>query len=144
MTTKLCTKCDTTKSVEEFSKNKARKDGLASMCKECWKAYYKSYYKGSKEQGRLKIQRENKRRILQQIVQETKDVPCADCGVSYPHYVMDMDHRERESKSFNIADGVRANVTTEAMRLELAKCDVVCSNCHRIRTYEGKHHTRVR
>lgn len=144
MTTKLCTKCNTTKSVEEFSKNKARKDGLASMCKHCWKEYYKDYYQGSKEQGRLKVQRETKREALQRVVQERKNSPCADCGKTYPHYVMDMDHREREKKSFNIADGIRTLVAMDKMLLELNKCDVVCSNCHRIRTYEGRHHTRVR
>jgi hypothetical protein len=72
------------------------------------------------------------------VIREAKSVPCADCGHSYPHYVMDFDHREGEIKLFNIASRVRGNVTAprlEAIRQEIAKCDVVCANCHRERTH---------
>lgn len=70
---------------------------------------------------------------LREEVQEAKSVPCTDCGISYPYYVMDFDH-VRGSKVGNIgrmvADGQRTKVF-----LEIEKCDVVCANCHRERTY---------
>jgi len=62
----------------------------------------------------------------------SKDVPCADCGNRYPSYVMDFDHLG--DKKFNIS-----NMTARGMaqlQAEIAKCEVVCSNCHRIRTHE--------
>lgn len=60
-----------------------------------------------------------------------KAKPCADCGVSYPYYVMDFDHRE--DKAFNIGAGRGRSLSS--LEAEVAKCDVVCSNCHRERTH---------
>lgn len=62
-----------------------------------------------------------------------KDVPCADCGARYPHYVMEFDHREGEVKVRCVA-----NLRAKKLREELAKCDVVCANCHRVRTWTRK------
>lgn len=43
--TKQCSKCKRILPVSEFCKNKARKDGLADMCKDCIKEYRKEYRK---------------------------------------------------------------------------------------------------
>jgi uncharacterized OB-fold protein len=59
-----------------------------------------------------------------------KSVPCMDCGRSFPPYVMDFDH-VRGRKSYEISR-VRSMAKVLA---EVGKCDVVCSNCHRIRTH---------
>lgn len=64
-------------------------------------------------------------------VRELKGAPCADCGQTFPWYVMDFDH-VRGEKSFAISEGV---VSLKKLEAEAAKCDVVCANCHRIRTY---------
>lgn len=65
---------------------------------------------------------------------EAKNHPCQDCGQSFPHYVMEFDHvPERGPKQFNIS---RGNTGSSAWLTELAKCDLVCANCHRARTYE--------
>ncbi len=79
---------------------------------------------------------ENQRRFNfnRAIIEEAKDTPCMDCGVSYPKCVMDLDHRPGEIKSFSISKGLRKS--TGVLRAEIAKCDAVCSNCHRIRTHE--------
>lgn len=42
-TTKLCKCCNTTKEINQFNKNKSKKDGLSSECKECIKIYKKEY-----------------------------------------------------------------------------------------------------
>lgn len=60
-----------------------------------------------------------------------KDVPCADCGGKFPPVCMDFDH-VRGTKKFNMAKAVHRSL--KAIDEEIAKCDVVCSNCHRIRT----------
>jgi hypothetical protein len=56
--------------------------------------------------------------------------------VRYAHYVMDFDHREGTVKRGNlshlVADGYLCGPSLDA---EVAKCDVVCANCHRERTY---------
>ena len=61
-----------------------------------------------------------------------KDVPCMDCGRKYPPECMDFDH-VRGEKKFDI--GTRAGSgKKEHILEEIAKCDLVCANCHRTRT----------
>lgn len=67
------------------------------------------------------------------IVEQAKAVPCADCGGTFPACSMDFDHRPGEGKTFNIGVSART-VSEEQLRAEIAKCDVVCANCHRVRT----------
>jgi hypothetical protein len=64
-------------------------------------------------------------------VRKLKDVPCADCGGRFPPECMDFDHTEN-NKSFNIAPN--RNVSWDRVLTEIAKCDIICANCHRIRT----------
>lgn len=61
-----------------------------------------------------------------------KDKPCIDCGIKYPCYVMDFDHIG--TKTFNINNGKYAGI--KRIKEELKHCEVVCSNCHRERTYK--------
>lgn len=69
-----------------------------------------------------------------ELIREHKSKPCADCGVLYPYYVMDFDHRDGKDKVINLAHASR--MTRPKILEEIAKCDVVCSNCHRERTYQ--------
>lgn len=70
------------------------------------------------------------------------NVPCADCGVPYRYWVMQLDHvPERGAKSFTVSltytsgRDRRVVVSREALLAEIAKCDVVCANCHAERTH---------
>lgn len=66
-------------------------------------------------------------------VRALMDVPCADCGNKFHPVSMDFDH-VRGVKLFNI--GKRAGSHALPLLLEeIAKCDIVCSNCHRYREY---------
>ena len=63
------------------------------------------------------------------LLNELKDAPCVDCGVRYPHYVMDFDHVRGEK-----VDSC-ARIALSKLEEEAAKCDLVCANCHRERTH---------
>lgn len=63
--------------------------------------------------------------------------PCADCGEFYPPYVLDLDHRDSKNKILNIAQLVTCGGMAR-LKVEIEKCDIVCSNCHRERTHQGK------
>ncbi len=67
-------------------------------------------------------------------VRRLKEVPCTDCGVEYPHYVMDFDH-VRGEKIGNI-NVLRTRRSIESLMDEIDKCEIVCANCHRVRTFE--------
>ena len=58
---------------------------------------------------------------------------CADCGVSYPPYVLDFDHLK--DKSFGISRALQLGLELDKIKQEVKKCEIVCANCHRIRTY---------
>lgn len=65
-------------------------------------------------------------------IREQKEKPCADCGVQYPYYVMEYDHLG--DKLFNIS--LMPAQSWKQIYAEIAKCDVVCANCHKARTYK--------
>lgn len=58
-----------------------------------------------------------------------------DCKVSYPFYVMQFDHCRGE-KSFNLNYGAVVNKGLVSLEAEIKKCDLVCGNCHAIRTWD--------
>jgi hypothetical protein len=88
----------------------------------------------SENQDLLSKKNRARRKSIQEYVLENKCVPCADCGVSYPTYVMDFDHI-RGIKIKSVARMVADGVSLEALQSEIDKCEVVCSNCHRERTH---------
>jgi hypothetical protein len=57
--------------------------------------------------------------------------PCADCGKFYPHYMMQFDHHPDKGKVGNVG----GLASWRLMLREMAKCDIVCANCHARRTY---------
>lgn len=65
-----------------------------------------------------------------------KQRPCMDCGIQYPTCAMDYDHRPDETKVLDICALARRQGNIAKLLNEMAKCDVVCSNCHRWRTHE--------
>jgi len=56
-----------------------------------------------------------------------------DCGGRFPPECMDFDH-VRGDKDFNVSHVAKAVKNFDLLRAEIAKCDLVCANCHRIRT----------
>lgn len=77
------------------------------------------------------------RKRNQIIANAFKDVPCADCGKQYPPCVMDFDHAD-SIKVDGVAKMIHKAVPIEKLVEEILKCDVVCANCHRIRTHKEK------
>jgi hypothetical protein len=66
-----------------------------------------------------------------------KDHPCVDCGVQYPAYVMQFDHLPQHEKLFILSEA--EHYGHQKIVDEIAKCEVVCTNCHLQRTYKRKH-----
>lgn len=92
----------------------------------------RQHYHNNKEQyhKRNKIRKQE----MRDWIDNEKNVPCMDCENSYPPYVMDLHHRDTETKVAEI--GVLINRGSwSKLKEERDKCDVICSNCHRIRHY---------
>jgi hypothetical protein len=69
--------------------------------------------------------------LFQAFMETLKEVPCMDCGGSFPTACMEFDHVSGEKK-FQIGNGYSHSAL--AVLREIEKCELVCANCHRIRT----------
>jgi hypothetical protein len=72
--------------------------------------------------------------MIKNFVRQEKDKPCMDCGRKYGYWCMDFDHRDASKKLTTVALASRSR-SLDTLRQEIAKCDLVCSNCHRTRTF---------
>ncbi len=79
-----------------------------------------------------------KAKALKQWMIEIKSNPCVDCSGSYPVCCMDFDHRRGTEKTYNLGSMFAHHYSRELIETELAKCDLVCSNCHRVRTRDRR------
>jgi hypothetical protein len=95
-----------------------------------------TWYAEHPEQSAKRAARQRKDRAAKRaFLAKLKDRPCKDCGNRFPHYVMDFDHRDPFSKRFMMSKVSDDNASWDNIKAEALKCDVVCSNCHRIRTW---------
>lgn len=127
---KICSSCYQEKPEEEFPfKGKPKRD---SRCKLCKRIELKKHYVKNKALYKDKPRRSvDKARLL---IDEMKRKPCADCKGMFPPICMDFDHINND-KNGNVSRMVSSGNITGALD-EASKCEIVCSNCHRIRTAE--------
>ena len=130
--TKICVTCKELKTFDSFAKMTKSKDGLQARCRSCAKEAYNA--DRAKQIARVSARNLAHRAELKKYVWELKSNPCTDCGNSYHPVVMDFDH-VRGDKSKDISLMVRSAVSLQKLKEEISKCELVCSNCHRIRTF---------
>jgi hypothetical protein len=156
---KQCSKCLVVKQDDAFARELSRgKIRSRPDCKECRKKYLRGYYANNSEyfatyradnsevsnHKAVECARRS-RHERYHVVQELKsDKPCLDCAQILPWYVMDFDHRDPSSKLGEISTMVKTYVPWSRVLEEIAKCDLVCACCHRLRTYKGNNSYRTR
>jgi hypothetical protein len=94
--------------------------------------YNVAYYAADRDEEIERVKTRRNRAV--EVLRKLRQVPCADCGNVFPPYVMDFDHREPSAKQFWILQRA-GSVSAARLAAEIAKCDIVCANCHRVRTY---------
>jgi hypothetical protein len=129
---KWCTKCQTDKPLHEFSRNPARRDGLNAWCRSCQKSYHKANYGANKAKIVQQV-KDRKRSLADAIWAYKTERACVDCGEDDTR-VLDFDHLQ--DKAWNIGRMVADGWSLKKIMAEIAKCEVVCANCHRKRTFE--------
>jgi hypothetical protein len=70
-------------------------------------------------------------------MRDLKSAPCADCGGRFHPAAMSFDHLPGSIKVLDIASIVRRGSVGLAVT-EMEKCEIVCANCHAIRTFERR------
>lgn len=128
----MCTRCNKKKTVDLFNKRSKAKDGLSVWCKQCFADYdrerYQTVDKERKDRNR-KAQAERKQNLLWEILTTSE---CNNCGNADPE-VLEFDHRDGADKKFNVSEMMYSH-SWESILKEIAKCDILCANCHRKRT----------
>lgn len=125
-----CARCKKWKAHTEFH---ASLTGQFSYCAECRREYDRQYYEQRGRPRRRERQKARRERQREWMAELKRGVPCADCGGVFPSAVMHWDHLPGREKIGSISTMLDSRTRTLVLN-ELAKCELVCANCHAIRT----------
>jgi hypothetical protein len=84
------------------------------------------------------FQKHYKRRTKNWFWDLKASVSCERCGIAHPA-VIHFHHRKGEEKLGEVGRLVNSNLNREIIMAEIAKCDILCANCHAIWHYEHEH-----
>lgn len=137
---KVCYKCKIEKDLTEFHNSKRNPDGKEYRCKSCRSESSKVYgatevAKAKKKANREKFKQRN-RDYIKALLQKSK---CTDCPEEN-WVVLEFDHLG--DKLFDVSRIMNDN-RLNTMIEEIKKCEIVCANCHKIRTYKRSNSWRV-
>jgi hypothetical protein len=137
-----CGRCGESKPLDNFAWRRKERGQRHNMCRPCHAAYHREHYLANKQ--RYVDQARERKQALR--IERTKFLfeyfethPCEDCGESDP-VVLEFDHLG--DKLFDIGAALPYR-SWQSILEEIAKCDVVCANCHRRRTYKRLRATRA-
>jgi len=139
---KICTVCKIEKEETAFNwKNKAN-NKRQSSCRQCTKEQVDGTRKNAdgtiKTKYSYPLQVKQRKYIIRQWFNEKKSkLSCMLCGFSHPA-VLDFHHRDPLSKTLEISKMVDHGFAYDKIEQEIAKCDVLCSNCHRIKHWNER------
>ena len=123
--TKVCKSCDQELPITKYKMRwaKGRQAGQRhSMCNRC---LYVRYTRPEAEQK------------MREIHEYQLKMGCADCGYKEHPAALEFDHRPGTEKLFNIGEKMGV-YSRPKLWAEIEKCDVVCANCHNIRTHDRR------
>jgi len=102
------------------------------MLTEAERAYQRAHYHANKEKWREK--RKKYEAKVRSLIVAAKDRPCTDCGGKWHPLVMEFDHLPGNAKEITLGGATARKCGWVTLQAEIAKCEVVCPTCHRIRT----------
>ncbi len=133
---KVCLDCGELKSIEQFAvyqSNRKRVTPYKPRCKLCADARRRAYDRGRPQE--VKDREAEKARITRRINKaqfiEKMGGECQDCHNTFPMCVYDFHHLDPNEKDNE--PGFLFHRRLEVIEQELAKCVLLCANCHRIR-----------
>lgn len=108
----------------------------ASYCKECSRLYIRAHYEKHRKvyiEKAMNRKSAIKKTELKYLIKYLRTHPCVDCGQSDVR-VLEFDHRDRSQKENTVSQLMSRGIPFAKIVKEIAKCDVRCANCHRIKT----------
>jgi hypothetical protein len=128
-----CGRCKREKPVGQFAWRRRARGQLDNYCRACRAEYKQEHYAANKARYIAAAGQRRKAMVeerTQYLVAFLREHPCADCGENDPVVPR---VRPPTDKKFAISKGLQDR-NWQDMLDEIAKCDVVCANCHRRRT----------
>ncbi len=140
MTMRICSKCSEVKTESEYFVKDSRQNRLHAQCKACYTAQRATNYKEHYEKyrpiylARAKARRAQLRTIYRtNMLEYLSDKFCVICRENDIR-VLEFDHLNPSEKLFSISQAVRLNRSWQDVELEIKKCRILCSNCHKKHT----------
>lgn len=145
MHTKHCTKCQTDKPVTDFRWRNKAKGYRAQWCRSCFSTYEKQHWKQHPTRAKDSVRAADNRRKanLEWVCNYLLEHPCSECSED-DILVLDFDHLDPTEKEFTIGNVARDGMSLERVQQEIAKCRVLCANCHRRHTAQQQNSFRFR
>lgn len=133
MKTKRCCECRLDLPLSEYCANKTKSDGLGTKCRSCQRAYSKQHYADNKA---YYLARNEKRRQkwLAWWTEYKSSLRCRDCPENHPACLQF--HHSNDDKEYNVSSLVGSMCSRTKILKEIAKCEVLCANCHFKRHYK--------
>lgn len=129
MDSKYCSKCEQTKSLTEFNKNRNKPDGAQAYCRECTKRINNDLYRNGDRKRQVRERRDREVIANRSFTQRYKRMRrCHFCNESEP-VALDLHHLNPSEKDFNPSQ--MYSHSRKQLKKEIRKCIVLCSNCHR-------------
>ena len=116
---------------DEFHRRKAK---FQAWCKACRKEYDAEYWRRTRD-DRVRMRKEHRRALVDWYRTLKVGRTCADCGGVFHHAAMQWDHLPGRSKRREVSNMVLRGFRRETILEEIAKCELVCANCHAVRTF---------
>ena len=131
---KTCSRCKKEKDFSLFSKRTYASGTVAYQpyCKACQKEYDRQYYIDDKDR-----RKQTNKKWQDEFIQwynDLKDKPCSDCSNSFDPECMQWDHLPEYDKVEGVGRLARTTWSKEKVLEEIKKCELVCANCHALRT----------
>lgn len=130
---KTCISCNIAKDLSEFNNRKNRRGEVIknNKCRECTKAYAKKHYGNNKHMygGKTNFRRAHVQKLMLKYLSTKHCIDCQNDDIR----VLEFDHLRDKSKG--IAEMVAGGYAWDSILKEIDKCEIVCANCHRVRTH---------
>lgn len=128
-----CSRCGSVKPIGEFAGSPKKGGKLDTYCRPCRAEYGREHYVANRQRyiDQAKRRKDELRASNYALLIEfLRAHPCVDCGED-DVMVLEFDHIAE--KAFQITAAITYRAWSDIV-VEIAKCDVVCANCHRRRT----------
>jgi len=117
--------------IGSFNKNKSKKDGYNTICRECSKENSRKYYAdntGKHKQATCERNKKHGQYIRQKLHEHKESNGCLLCRENFAGC---LDFHHMKDKEHLISAMMTTRKSWESIEKEMSKCILLCSNCHR-------------